>query len=141
MNSSNYTYFADPGYQDIRYTIPTQIYYLIFGTMSILLNLYLILLFAKYHKLRINQCNWLIIFLCASNVLIGLATFMRAATFLYAINEGYINFGLVFCTIFFCPFACGFRIGQTIALLVAFDRFLAIWKPVFYAHRQGKVRF
>uniref|UniRef100_A0A914DXG3 G-protein coupled receptors family 1 profile domain-containing protein n=1 Tax=Acrobeloides nanus TaxID=290746 RepID=A0A914DXG3_9BILA len=35
------------------------------------------------------------------------------------------------------PWALGYRTGQTIALLMAFDRLLAIWKPTFYAQRQG----
>lgn len=65
---------------------------------------------------------------------------MRAVTYLYEIQAYVINFGYLYCSFVggLCSF--GYRIGQTIALIMAFDRFLAIWRPGFYAMRQGKVR-
>jgi hypothetical protein len=68
---SNYSYLTDPVYNTLPYTRPMQAYYIIFGSLSALGNLYLILLFGKFSKLREIQCNWLIIFLCVDDVMIG----------------------------------------------------------------------
>ena len=139
---NNYSYFTDPAYQgDIRYTIWTQIYYIGVGFLAALLNLYLVFLFVKYSKLRETPCNWIIIQQCLSEVLMGYGTVMRAVTFLFATNLTIINFNLSFC--FWVGGLCsaGYRIGQTIALLMAVDRLLAIWKPGFYATRRINVTF
>uniref|UniRef100_A0A914E5Z5 G-protein coupled receptors family 1 profile domain-containing protein n=1 Tax=Acrobeloides nanus TaxID=290746 RepID=A0A914E5Z5_9BILA len=135
---NNYSYFTDPAYQvDIRYTIWTQIYYIGVGFLATFLNLYLVFLFVKYPKLRDIPCNWIIIQQCLSEVLMGYGTVMRAVTFLFATNLTIINFDLSFC--FWVGGLCsaGYRIGQTIALLMAVDRLLAIWKPGFYAKRHA----
>jgi hypothetical protein len=50
-----------------------------------------------------------------------------------------INF--YFCTLTAIEFGCGYRLGQTIALMMALDRFIAIWRPTIYAKRQGSVNF
>uniref|UniRef100_A0A914CYF1 G-protein coupled receptors family 1 profile domain-containing protein n=1 Tax=Acrobeloides nanus TaxID=290746 RepID=A0A914CYF1_9BILA len=139
---NNYSYFTDPAYQgDIRYTIWTQIYYIGCGFLAAFLNLYLIFLFVKYPKLKDTPCNWIIIQQCFSEVLMGYGTVMRAVTFLFATNFTIMNFDLSFC--FWVGGLCsvGYRIGQTIALLMAVDRLLAIWKPGFYATRHVNVTF
>ena len=45
------------------------------------------------------------------------------------------------CIILYMPFAWGYRVGQVIALIMAIDRFIAIWKPTLYAKSHGYVRF
>lgn len=133
------SYSTDPLSKNLKYTLITQIYYILCGTTTISLNLYLILLFVKFHNLRTKQCNWLIIFQCIDEVLIGFGTFMRAVTYLIADSNDIFVFGLTFCTFVGGASAIGYRTGQTIALLIALDRFLAIWKSTYYARRQGKV--
>ena len=139
---NNYSYFTDPAYKgDIRYTIWTQIYYIGVGFLAAFLNLYLAFLFIKYPKLRDIPCNWIIIQQCLSEVLMGYGTVMRAVTFLFATNLTIINFNLSFCFWVCGICSAGYRIGQTIALLMAVDRLLAIWKPGFYAKRRVNVTF
>ena len=46
-----------------------------------------------------------------------------------------------FCTFVTIPFACGYRVGQSIALIMALDRLFAIWRPIEYAIQQGKASF
>uniref|UniRef100_A0A914E0G5 G-protein coupled receptors family 1 profile domain-containing protein n=1 Tax=Acrobeloides nanus TaxID=290746 RepID=A0A914E0G5_9BILA len=137
VDLSNYSYSVDPNYQDAKYTYVTQIYYIMSGTLSILLNLYLIILFVIFNKLRTAQCNWLIIFQCISEIFIGYGAIMRAVIFLCAVDNNIIEFNVIFCTFTVGLFAFGYRLGQTNALLIALDRFMAIWKPVAYANRQG----
>lgn len=138
-SSSNYSYFTDPTYQDIKFSFPIQIYYIISGALATFLNFYPIFLFIKFSKLRDTPCNWIIISQCISEILIGYGTFMRGVTNLYAVNSTIIDFSLIFCTFVggFC--SSGYRVGQIIALLMALDRFLALWKPKFYARRQRNV--
>jgi hypothetical protein len=71
----------------------------------------------------------------------GYGTVMRAVTFLFATNLTIINFNLSFCFWVGGLCAAGYRIGQTIALLMAVDRLLAIWRPGFYAKRHANVTF
>jgi hypothetical protein len=121
--------------------LDSNLLYIGCGFLSAFLNLYLIFLFVKYPKLKDTPCNWIIIQQCLSEVLMGYGTVMRAVTFLFATNFTIINFDLSFC--FWVGGLCsvGYRIGQTIALLMAIDRLLAIWKPGFYATRHVNVTF
>ena len=64
--------------------------------------------------------------------------FIKGLVSLLSINYS-LDYGFYWCTIVTAPWICGYRAGQTIALLVAFDRFLAIARPTFYAKRQGNV--
>ena len=54
-NTTTYSYYTDPAYSGINYTRPISVYYLIFGFTSAVGNLFLILLFIKYSKLRATQ--------------------------------------------------------------------------------------
>jgi hypothetical protein len=139
VDLSNHSYSVDPTYQDAKYSLVTQIYYIMSGTLSILLNLYLIILFVIFNRLRTAQCNWLIVFQCISEIFIGYSAFMRAVILLCAFNNNIIEFNVIFCTFTggFLPF--GYRLGQMNALLIALDRFMAIWRPITYANRQGHV--
>jgi hypothetical protein len=67
----NASYYNSPPYDTIMYSPSSKIYQVISGLFSMSGNLYLIFLFIRFHKLRSLQCNWLIIFLCISDVLIG----------------------------------------------------------------------
>jgi hypothetical protein len=71
MNSTSYNYQNDSTYSAINFTRPTQVYYIALGLLATIGNLYLVLLFIKFSKLRATQCNWFIIFLCVSDVFIG----------------------------------------------------------------------
>lgn len=139
MSSSNISYLTDPKYQDVRYSMPIQYYYLIFGGLSILLNLFMVCLFVKFPNLRTIQCNWLIIFACTTHIMIGMTAFMKAVTFLYVLNDERV-FDPIFCLFLGLPHFVGYRVGQLVAMLLAFDRLLAIWKPILYVKRQGTVR-
>lgn len=138
-DSSTYSYYTDPAYNDLRYTVVSQVYFIGCGTACIWLNVFLILLFFRAPWLRSNACNWVIMLQCLSEVMIGVGIFLRGVTFLYAANNTIMDFNIAFCVVVggFC--ALGYRIGQTIALLMSFDRFSAVWKPVLYAKRQGNV--
>ncbi|KAI1697759.1 7 transmembrane receptor (rhodopsin family) domain-containing protein [Ditylenchus destructor] len=49
-----------------------------------------------------------------------------------------INF--YFCDSLTAIWVCAYRTGQVVALLIALDRLVAIYKPVFYSQRQGNVK-
>ena len=138
MSSSNISYLTDPKYQDLRYSMPIQYYYLIFGGLSILLTLFMVCLFVKFPNLRTVQCNWLIIFDCTTDIMIGTTAFIKAVTFLCVLNNER-TFDPIFCLFLGLPHFVGYRVGQLVAMLLAFDRLLAIWKPKFYALRQENV--
>ena len=86
-------------------------------------------------------CNWIIIINCVAEFLIGFGVLMRALTFFVAVDLMIIDFHIVLCSFVGGPCSLGYRIGQTIALLLAVDRLLAVWKPLFYKKRQGDVSF
>jgi hypothetical protein len=138
--STTYSYFTDPFYQDILFQPCIMIYYIIVGLLTFTLNLYLIILFCKFKKLRSNACNVVIIFQCITELFIGYGCVMRGIILLISTNFVIINFIPIFCTFVGAMFSFGYRVGQLIALLLAFDRFLAIYKPNYYAQRQDKVR-
>lgn len=133
------TYATNPSYQNFKYSTLIQIYYLTTGILGTFLNFYLIFLFIKFSKLRVNQCNWLIVIQSLTEILIEFGTFMRAVTFLAAVAGDIYDFNLVYCTLTGGLCAFGYRIGQTVALLIALDRLMAIWKPMIYAKKQGHV--
>lgn len=70
-DSSSYSYLNDSTYTVFSYSDLAQIYYIICGSIAALGNLYLIVLFIKFSKLRDTHCNWLIILLSLSDFLIG----------------------------------------------------------------------
>ena len=51
-----------------------------------------------------------------------------------------LNYDFYWCTVVTIIWIGGYRIGQTIALMIALDRFFAIAMPTFYMKRQGNVR-
>jgi hypothetical protein len=57
------------------------------------------------------------------------------------IDNHIVILNFYFCTLTAIEFGCGYRLGQTIALMMALDRFIAIWRPTIYAKRQGSVNF
>ena len=74
MNSSNFSslnYYNSPPFNGFAYSTLVQVYFIASGALAIIGNLYLIVLFIIFSKLRQLQCNWLIIFLCTSYLLVG----------------------------------------------------------------------
>jgi hypothetical protein len=60
----------------------------------------------------------------------------------YSINSRIIYVDFFLCTFLIpIPFSAGYRLAQVVALIIAIDRLIAIWKPVFYSKKQSNVRF
>uniref|UniRef100_A0A914DDH2 G-protein coupled receptors family 1 profile domain-containing protein n=1 Tax=Acrobeloides nanus TaxID=290746 RepID=A0A914DDH2_9BILA len=137
LNFSNYSYANDPLYDTMMYHRFSLYYYIIVGGLSAIGNIYLVILFLLYSKLRSSQCNWLIIYLCAADVFIGLSSVLRGSIALLAFDNTILGFNFIMCQFVSTPFGVSYRIGQSIALMMAVDRLLAIWRPTYYAKKQG----
>ena len=64
--------YSKPPFNTFGYSKVVQVYYIISGILTIIGNSYLIFLFILFQKLRQIQCNWLIAYLSAVEVLIGM---------------------------------------------------------------------
>jgi hypothetical protein len=63
--------YSKPPFDGFGYSRFMQIYFITSGFLTIIANLYIIVLFALYKKLRQLQCNWLIVYLSAVEIFIG----------------------------------------------------------------------
>ena len=63
INFTRNIYDKEP-YNGFYYWYGVQVYFIISGILCILGNLYIIVLFLKFKKLREHLCNWLIFYLC-----------------------------------------------------------------------------
>lgn len=68
---STIDFYNSPPFNGFPYSGWVKAYYLIVGSLSAIGNLYLIVLFVVFSKLRQLQCNWLIIFLCIADFFVG----------------------------------------------------------------------
>lgn len=57
----------------------------------------------------------------------------------YYKNNLIINIPFLVCSFLVIPFASGYRVGQAIALMIALDRFTAIYRPLIYNRLQNRV--
>jgi hypothetical protein len=73
---------------------------------------------------------------------LGIGTFGRGILILAAIGNNIVKLNFMFCSI---PtaiiFATSYRLEQPIALMIAMDRLIAIWKPIWYNNNQNYVNF
>jgi hypothetical protein len=58
-----------------------------------------------------------------------------------AINHLIVYIPFYACSLITFPFAIGYRTGQAIALMIALDQFIAVWKPFLYNKFQKSVKF
>uniref|UniRef100_A0A914DJE5 G-protein coupled receptors family 1 profile domain-containing protein n=1 Tax=Acrobeloides nanus TaxID=290746 RepID=A0A914DJE5_9BILA len=130
-------YYNSAPFDGFSYSSYVQAYYFTTGILSTIGNLYIIILFVTFIKLRQLQCNWLIVFLCTCDVLVGIGTLIRGSTIVYAKNNLIVYIPTYTCSLLTIPFVMGYRVGQAIALMIALDRFVAIWKPFSYNKYQG----
>lgn len=63
-------YNAAP-YNTLHYSPVAFSYYLLSGSLSAIGNFYLVVLFFSFGRLRNLSCNWLIIFECMADFLLG----------------------------------------------------------------------
>uniref|UniRef100_A0A914BUX4 G-protein coupled receptors family 1 profile domain-containing protein n=1 Tax=Acrobeloides nanus TaxID=290746 RepID=A0A914BUX4_9BILA len=136
-NSTQYSYYKDPAYIGITYDRLFYAYTIVVGGLSAIGNLYIILLFTQFSKLRSVLCNWLIVYLCVPDVLIGIACVYQSIIKMIVMDNNIVGFSFVLCNVLQIPYGLGYRIGQTIACMMACDRLIAIWKPIFYARWQS----
>jgi hypothetical protein len=73
-------------------------------------------------------------------IVLGVGTVIRGSTIIYATNNLIVYFPFYTCSFLTIPFATGYRTGQAIALMIALDRFVAVWKPLSYNKLQSSVR-
>lgn len=69
----------------------------------------------------------------------GIGSVIRGLTIMYAMNNLIVYIQLLVCSFITLPFAVGYRVGQAIALMIAIDRFVAVWKPLSYSKFQNSV--
>jgi hypothetical protein len=73
-------------------------------------------------------------------IFLGIGTFNRGILIIIAEAYNIVQFNFIFCSISVnIIFAVSYRLEQSIALMIALDRLIAIWKPVWYNKIQNNV--
>ena len=70
---------------------------------------------------------------------LGIGAILRGAMTAVAINYNIVEFDFLFCSFSLVIFAVSYRLEQILALLIAIDRLIAIWKPLWYFNNQNYV--
>ncbi|KAI1698443.1 7 transmembrane receptor (rhodopsin family) domain-containing protein [Ditylenchus destructor] len=67
-------------------------------------------------------------------------TIIRTVFTIVVMDNTILEINFYFCNSLTAIWVCAYRTGQVVALLIALDRVVAIYKPVFYSLRQGNVK-
>ncbi|KAE9551144.1 hypothetical protein FO519_005653 [Halicephalobus sp. NKZ332] len=123
---------------EIDKMLPVNIFRFTASSFSIIGNGFLLLLFCKFSRLRQSQCNLLILLLNICDFLIGLGGLISISYTSYANTNNITLFDKITCQRFNNIQGFGIYGGKTIIVAIAFDRFMAVYKPLHYSKNRSK---